>query len=533
MPVREAATKVKEIGAENATRRRASFSLTRMVRNRYVAFVLGSSLALAFAAQACGSNSDGEVAIDGDAGDQGDATTTPDGTTTDEGGGNADGGGGGDTGTNTDAGGNGDGGGPLDLPDGSVILPDGGILLPDGGVIGIPDGGVVLPDGGGILLPDGGIIPPDGGGIAVPDGGGTLPDGGTVVVGPDGGVVCVQTTCQGKIYQCGDCMDNDGDGKIDMHDVGCLGPCDNTETDLTLGIPGGNNAPCKADCYFDQDTGSGNDTCIWDHGCDPHEVPASFYPETQSGNKCAYNWSTTKVQGNGTCEEFYDKPGQPKTCHDFCSPLTPNGCDCFGCCTFPALANVTDSTQPPPVGGPQKPAYVWLGSLDSNGNPSCTIDKVTDPTKCHPCTPVKDCLNTCEHCELCIGKDTLPADCKPPVFVDGGVVQPDASILQPDGGVVPIPDGGVTLPDGAVELPDGGVVQPDGGTIPPPPDGGTGGTDGGTGGTDGGTGGSDAGTGGQCGGQICFVGQACGLACQPPCPTGEFCNTGCCTPNPK
>ena len=108
-----------------------------------------------------------------------------------------------------------------------------------------------------------------------------------VLIGPDGGVVCVQATCQGKIYACGDCTDNDGDGKTDMNDVGCLGPCDNTETDLTLGIPGGNNAPCKADCYFDQDTGSGNDTCEWDHSCDPHETAPNYYPERSGPNRIA------------------------------------------------------------------------------------------------------------------------------------------------------------------------------------------------------------------------------------------------------
>jgi hypothetical protein len=81
----------------------------------------------------------------------------------------------------------------------------------------------------------------------------------------------------------------------------------------------------------------------------------------------------------------------------------------------------------------------------------------------------------------------------------------------PDGGVKPIPDSGVTLPDGAVVQPDGGVTQPDGGAIPPPDGGGT----------------------PVCGGQICFSGAACGLACQAPCPTGQFCLTGCCTPNPR
>jgi hypothetical protein len=36
---------------------------------------------------------------------------------------------------------------------------------------------------------------------------------------------------------------------------------------------------------------------------------------------------------------------------------------------------------------------------------------LNDPTRCKPCTQVPSCLNTCEHCELCVGKTTLPLDC--------------------------------------------------------------------------------------------------------------------------
>src|SRR5262249_32876189 len=64
---------------------------------------------------------------------------------------------------------------------------------------------------------------------------------------------------------------------------------------------------------------------------------------------------------------------------------------------------------------------------------SCTLDDITDVSLCRPCTPVGDCLNTCGHCELCIGRTTLPADCAPP---------PDAGTPPPDGGT-PTPDGGV------------------------------------------------------------------------------------------
>src|SRR5262245_41438285 len=47
--------------------------------------------------------------------------------------------------------------------------------------------------------------------------------------GTGGGGPCNITTCQGKTYACGNCLDDDGDGKIDMEDPDCLGPCHNAE----------------------------------------------------------------------------------------------------------------------------------------------------------------------------------------------------------------------------------------------------------------------------------------------------------------
>src|SRR5690606_20384519 len=45
--------------------------------------------------------------------------------------------------------------------------------------------------------------------------------------GPDG--MCVPLPCEGKIYACGDCIDNDGDGKVDQADPECISPCDDRE----------------------------------------------------------------------------------------------------------------------------------------------------------------------------------------------------------------------------------------------------------------------------------------------------------------
>jgi hypothetical protein len=150
-----------------------------------------------------------------------------------------------------------------------------------------------------------------------------------------GGGPCVPVACNGHIYECGDCLDNDGDGKIDSEDPDCLGPCDNTENSYYGGIPGQNNAGCKMDCYFDQDTGAGNDDCYWDHRCDPHETDPNYYPEHDEGNKCEYNSDPnfTPPASPFTCSQMYNT--QSTACHDYCGPLTPNGCDCFGCCELP------------------------------------------------------------------------------------------------------------------------------------------------------------------------------------------------------
>ena len=37
----------------------------------------------------------------------------------------------------------------------------------------------------------------------------------------------------------------------------------------------------------------------------------------------------------------------------------------------------------------------------------------SDPALCRPCTPAGNCLNTCERCEICLGKPTIPQDCFP------------------------------------------------------------------------------------------------------------------------
>jgi hypothetical protein len=230
------------------------------------------------------------------------------------------------------------------------------------------------------------------------DDGGVLPDGAVVGeldvgAGRDALVVggCVMAACQTHLYACGNCADDDGDGLVDSDDPDCLGPCHNREDGFELGIPGGDSRPCALDCYYDQDEGPGNDQCTWDHRCDPlGPDPAPLCMPRDP------------PPADAMCP-----PTQPTACHDFCGPLTPNGCDCFGCCNLPA-------------GSAQ---YVFIGSVDGSGAPTCDLASVGDPARCRPCTPVGDCLNDCGRCELCLGRTTLPAECTPQ---DGS--SPDAGV---------------------------------------------------------------------------------------------------------
>jgi hypothetical protein len=217
--------------------------------------------------------------------------------------------------------------------------------------------------------------------------GGNLGTGGA---GATGGVIagCFPALCpDGNSYGCGDCMDNDGDGLVDDKDPECLGPCDGTEGPILLtGTPGQTGNQCGADCYFDRGNGSGSGECKWDRRCDPLEPK----------DGCTYDESLIGAPN-------YCPDTQPALCESGCGELTPNGCDCFGCCTFPELD-----------GG-----YVFLGSYIGNEG-TCTLNDLDNPELCRPCTPAGNCLNTCERCEICLGKPTIPEDCFPGTGGTGG-----------------------------------------------------------------------------------------------------------------
>lgn len=201
----------------------------------------------------------------------------------------------------------------------------------------------------------------------------------TGMTGPLG--ECVPVKCDGKLYECGDCIDNDMDGKIDNADVECLSPCDDDESIFASGLPGDNVDPCSQDCYFDGNSGSGDDKCNWNLKCDPNNP---------GGEDCPYD------PNYKNCPDM-----QNEQCNSFC--LVPNGCDCFGCCSIT-------------VGDKNYDVYL--------GDDQCSLDNIEN---CAQCTKNDGCVNPCEpdNCEVCFGQE-LPPGCDEPTCDKGDACTVDS-----------------------------------------------------------------------------------------------------------
>lgn len=211
---------------------------------------------------------------------------------------------------------------------------------------------------------------------ATSDATGTDTDPGTATGGGGGPV-----DCGGTIWSCGDGKDNDGDGLIDLMDPECTGPCDDDESSFQTGIPG-DNMDCRQDCFFDGNSGQGDDGCLWDLRCDPAN-PGEFIG-------CEYT-------GGMSCENT--PPNQDEECLEFCEPFVPPGCDCFGCCEVQ-----TDE------------GSVWIFL---NSGPDCALDNLE---ACSECTPqIDDCGVPCVpgECQLCFGEAELPEGCDEPSCASG------------------------------------------------------------------------------------------------------------------
>lgn len=223
--------------------------------------------------------------------------------------------------------------------------------------------------------------------------------------GEAGSLACVRTACRGKFYECGDCLDNDGDGAFDGADPACLGPCDDDELGLSTGLKVSGGAPCRQDCYFDGDAGVGNDMCSWSHSCDPLSVAPDYPPSGEM--RCAYGSAgSSGSAGDLDCQAL--SSSQPQACLDGCLPLVPNGCDCFGCCELPGRSG----------------EYHFIGL--GRGSLGCRLESLDDAASCPICTRVDSCFNPCDRCEVCVGSQPDPSCNVPSVCERGAACSPTA-----------------------------------------------------------------------------------------------------------
>ena len=172
--------------------------------------------------------------------------------------------------------------------------------------------------------------------------------------------------------QCSDGIDNDGDGKIDCDDPECVGPLDNDESSFATGIPGDNMDACKQDCFFDGNSGMGDDDCQWQLKCDPKSVEP----------KCPYD------------QQYADQHTTDARCRrrsrSLRRQLPQAGAERLRLLRL--LPDPGRADAHPPRG-------------DLHGG------RLRQPGEVPACTQVTQCSNPCDHCEICIGKPTLPSDC--------------------------------------------------------------------------------------------------------------------------
>jgi hypothetical protein len=220
-------------------------------------------------------------------------------------------------------------------------------------------GALSLTAGNAALGGEGNGLP--GGGTTGTTGGSSMNTGGSLATDLCGDAGC---TCSNGI-------DDDMDGLVDGLDPECTGPFDNDESSFATGIPGDNRDPKWQDCFFDGNSGAGDDDC-------------RYHTDCLTGDKEPDDPDCTLTDA----------------CIKFCAPRTPNGCDCFGCCTVQLEDGKT---------------------LDILTGTDCSLDQAEDAKACPPCTKSDTCGNTCGRCELCPGKtvEDLPEDCGTPTGAGG------------------------------------------------------------------------------------------------------------------
>jgi len=198
------------------------------------------------------------------------------------------------------------------------------------------------------------------------------------------------STCVANGAQCNNCMDDDSDGAIDGADPECTSLDDDDEGSFATGIPGDNKDAVWQDCFFDGDSGGGNDGCDLHICCLlPGDCPADLKPAQYDPDQCV----------------------QTAECIANCGGITPVGCDCFGCCTICVDGNCNDILTNPGI---------YLEETCANF-PTPTEGQCCEAENqagCYSCTKSADCgAATCDDdpndCILCPGQTEadLPASC--------------------------------------------------------------------------------------------------------------------------
>ncbi|MET0389385.1 MAG: hypothetical protein ABW321_25650 [Polyangiales bacterium] len=169
--------------------------------------------------------------------------------------------------------------------------------------------------------------------------------------------------CGGRDCACSNGLDDDGDGLLDGLDPECTAAFDDDEATFATGLPS-RLTGCR-DCFWDNNQGFGNDGCRYPAEC----------------------LTGAAISGSGACGSCQVS----EACLDACTPRTPNGCDCFGCCEVSQGADRV---------------FIQLQE-------SCQLAVLDDLAACPRCVPNTRCQNPCGRCELCLGKSLaeLPADC--------------------------------------------------------------------------------------------------------------------------
>ena len=217
---------------------------------------------------------------------------------------------------------------------------------------------------------DGSPVPTDDAGNPLDDAGNPITDGGpgTPDAAPPAG-------CDPDGPQCNNCIDDDNDGYTDGFDVHCISSIDDDESSFATGISGDNMDMTWQDCFFDGNSGAGDDGCRYNYCCLLGEA----------------NCPNGGFDPVADCEITQE-------CIDNCGALAPPGCDCFGCCTI--CNNNNDC-----VDVVTNPAVA----------PDCTVDANNNPVNCPACIPSADCGSPCTPmgCTLCPGQteEDLPPEC--------------------------------------------------------------------------------------------------------------------------